>query len=57
MIEIICRGKSPSEAKVKRMVAEILLTEKTEKKIPTDMIINVLNAIGGIYIAESEDKE
>lgn len=54
MIEIICRGKSPSEAKVKRMVAEILLTEK---KIPTDMIINVLNAIGGIYIAESEGKE
>lgn len=28
MIEIICRGKSPSEAKAKRMVTEILLTEK-----------------------------
>ena len=54
MIEIICQGKSPSEAKAKCMVAEILLTER---KISTDMTINVLNAIGGICIAESEDKE
>ena len=50
MIEIICRGESPSEAKAKCMAAEILLTEK---KISTDMVINVLNAIGGIYIAKS----
>lgn len=54
MIEIVCRGKSPSEAKAKCMVAEILLTEK---KISTDMVINVLNAIGGIYIAEIEPQE
>jgi hypothetical protein len=53
MIEIICRGKNPSEAKAKCMVAEILLTEKM---VSTDMVINVLNAIGGICIAESEDK-
>ncbi len=49
MIEIICHGKSPGEAKTKCMIAEMLLTEK---KISTDMIINVLNAIGGIYIAK-----
>lgn len=54
MIEIICRGKSPSEANAKCMVAEILLTEKI---ISADMTIKVLNGIGGIYIAESEDKE
>lgn len=54
MIEIICRGKSPSEAKAKCMVAEILLTEKI---ISTDMTIKVLNGIGGIYIAESGVKE
>ena len=30
MIEIICQGKSPSEAKVKCMVTEILLTESEE---------------------------
>lgn len=54
MIEIICQGKSPSEAKAKCMATEILLTEE---KISTDMAINVLNAIGGIYIAESEDKK
>ena len=53
MIEIICQGESPSEAKAKCMVAEILLTEK---KVSTDMIINVLNAIGGIYITESEEE-
>ena len=52
MIEIICQGKSPSEAKAKCMVAEILLTER---KISTDMTINVLNAIGGICIAGSEE--
>ena len=58
MIEIVCRGKSPSEAKAKCMVAEILLTGKlTGKKISTDMAISILNAIGGIYIAESEDKD
>jgi len=51
MIEIICQGKSLSEAKVKCMVTEILLTEK---KISTDMKINVLNAIGDIYIVERE---
>lgn len=51
MIEIICQGKSPSEAKAKCMVTEILLTEK----ISTDLTINILNAIGGICIAESED--
>ena len=51
MIEIICQGNSPSEAKAKCMVVEILLTEK---KISTIKIINVLNAIGGIYIAKSE---
>ena len=54
MIEILCQGKSPSEARLKCMVAEILLTEE---KISTDMKINVLNAIGGVYIAESKDKE
>ena len=52
MIEIICQGKSPSEAKVKCMAAEILLTEK---EISTDMTINILNAIGGICIVESEE--
>lgn len=51
MIEIICQGKSPSEAKLKCMVAEILLTKKL---VSTDMAINVLNAIDGIIIAESE---
>lgn len=53
MIEIICQGESPSEAKVKCIAAAILLTEE---KISTDMAINVLNVIGGIYIAESEAK-
>ncbi len=58
MIEIICQGKSPSEAKAKCTVTEILLTELLiEKKISTDMTINLLNAIGGICIAEREDKE
>ena len=52
MIEIICQGKSPSEAKAKCIAAEILLTEK---EIATDTAINILNAIGGICIAESED--
>ena len=52
MIEIICQGKSPSEAKVKCMVAEILLSGKM---MSTDMAISILNAIGGIYIAESEE--
>lgn len=51
MIEIICRGNSPSEANVKCMVTEVLLTEKT---MSTDMMINLLNAIGGVYITESE---
>ncbi len=50
MIEIICQGESPSEAKAKGMVAGILLAEK----ISTDTVINILNAIGGIYIAENE---
>lgn len=52
MIEILCRGKSPSEAKLKCMVAEILLTEEI---VSIDMAINVLNAIDGIIIAESEE--
>lgn len=53
MIEIICQGKSPGEAKAKCMVAEILLTEK---RISIDRAINILKAIGGICIAKSEDK-
>ena len=53
MIEIICQGKSPSEAKAKCMVAEILLTEK---EISADMTINILNAIGGIGIVEGEEE-
>lgn len=52
MIEITCQGKSLGEAKTKCMVVEMLLTEK---KVPTDMLINILNAIGGIYITESEE--
>ncbi len=52
MIEITCQGKSPSEAKAKCIVAEILLTEK----ISTDMAIKLLNAIGGICIEVTEDK-
>ena len=55
MIEIICQGKSPSEAKAKCMVAETLLTLLTEEKISTDKTINLLNAIGGMCIAESEE--
>jgi hypothetical protein len=51
MIKITCRGESPSEAKVKCMVTKILLTQET---IPTDMVIGVLNTIGGIYIKEIE---
>lgn len=51
MIEIICQRKSPSEAKAKCMAAEILLTER---EISTDVVINILNAIGGVCIAESE---
>ena len=54
MIEIICQGKSPSEAKLKCMVAEILLTKK---EISTDLSIKLLNAIGGISVAESEVEE
>ncbi len=55
MIEIICQGKSPSEAKAKCEISEILLTEKllTEKyQIPIDTVINILNAIGGISIVD-----
>lgn len=54
MIEIVCQGKSPNEAKAKCMVAEILLTELLPEKISIDTTINILNSIGGIYIAESE---
>lgn len=54
MIEIICQGKSSSEARLKCMVTEILLTEE---KVSTDMAINVLNAIGGISIAVSKEQE
>ena len=58
MIEIVCQGKSPSEARAKCTVAKILLTELLPtEKISTDTTIKLLNAIGGIQIAESEDKE
>jgi len=51
MIDIICLGESPSEAKAKCRMAEILL------KMSTDRAINILKAIGGIYITESEESE
>ena len=51
MIEITCLGESPSEAKAKCKVAEILL------KMADDVAIKVFNSIDGIYITESEDKE
>ena len=51
MIEIISQGRSTGEAKTKCMAAEILLTQK----ISPDIVINVLNAIGGIYIARFEE--
>lgn len=54
MIDITCQGKTPSEAKTKCMVTEILLTEK---KVSTDTAINILNAIGGICISVTENKE
>lgn len=54
MIEIICQGKSPCEAKTKCMMTEMLLSEKN---IPTDIGINILNAIGGISIADVEPLE
>lgn len=58
MVEIICQGESPSEARAKCMAAKILLTEiLPTEKISTDTIINILNAIGGVYITESGDKE
>lgn len=58
MIEIISQGKSLSEARVKCTVAKILLTELLPaEKISADTTINLLNAIGGISIVESEDKE
>ena len=58
MIEIIAQGKSPSEAKVKCTVAKILLTELLPaEKISADTIVNLLNAIGGISIAEGEEEE
>lgn len=55
MIEIICQGKSPSEAKLKCTIAKTLLTLLTEKKISTDKTINLLNAIDGMCISESEE--
>jgi hypothetical protein len=58
MIEIISQGKSLNEAKVKCTVAKILLTDLLPaEKISADTTINMLNAIGGISIVESEDKE
>ena len=58
MIEIISQGKSPSEAKAKCTVAKILLTELLPaEKVSIAMTVNLLNAIGGISIAESEDEE
>lgn len=57
MIEIICQGKSPSEAKVKCTVAKIILTELLPaEKISADMIVKILNAIGGIGIVEGEEE-
>ena len=57
MIEIICEGKSPGEAKTKCTVAKTILMLLTEKRISTDKTINLLNAIGGISIIESENNE
>ena len=53
MIEITCQGKSPSEAKLKCMVSEILLTEKI---VSTDITIKLLNTIG-VYMVVTEDME
>lgn len=52
MIEIVCRGKSTSEGKLKCEVTEMLITEN---KIPTETVIDLLNAIGGICITEREE--
>lgn len=57
MIEIICQGKTPSEAHLKCTVAKILLTELLPaEKISADMIVKILNAIGGIGIVEGEEE-
>ena len=56
MMEIICQGKSPSEARLKCTVAKILLTELLPaEKVSIAMTVNLLNAIGGISIVESEE--
>lgn len=58
MIEIICQGKSPSEARVKCTVAKILLTELLPTgKVSTTTTVDLLNAIGGISIVEGEVEE
>jgi hypothetical protein len=58
MIEIISQGKSLNEARVKCTVAKIILTELLPaEKISADTTVKLLNAIGGIGIVESEDKE
>lgn len=56
MIEIISQGKSLSEARVKCTVAKILLTELLPaEKVSIATTVNLLNAIGGISIAEGEE--
>jgi hypothetical protein len=58
MIEIISQGKSLSEAHLKCTVAKILLTDLLPaEKISADTTVKLLNAIGGISIVESADKE
>ena len=58
MIEIIAQGKSPSEARQKCTVAKILLTELLPAgKVSIATTVNLLNAIGGISIVESEVEE
>lgn len=56
MMEIICQGKSPSEARLKCTVAKILLTELLPaEKVSTATAVDLLNAIVGISIVESEE--
>ena len=54
MIEIICQGKSPSEAKLKCMVAEILLTDEN---IPINTVIRILSIMGIGVRKHKADKE
>lgn len=58
MIEIICQGKSPSEAHLKCTVTKILLIDLLPaEKISADTTVKILNAIGGIGIVESEGED